>query len=312
MPLISVVIPSYNRSTTIPRAIRSVLNQTYRDFEILIVDDCSTDNTKDIMSEMFSAENKIRYLTHSMNRGAQAARNTGIKASKGDWIAFLDSDDVWVHQKLQWQVDCLRKHNFEKDLVIHGNALAIEELSGRKYEMKPAISGNTSYRCLLERCGPMFQAILCSKTSLEKISFLDENVPSFQEWDTSIRLAQHCEFIHLDKTLFVYNKHLGETISKNLLKDIEGYQYIIDKHEEQIRTCCGNHIFDAHLRRQLRACLEFGLWDLSEKYFDALDNRILRREKLKYLLCKTLKIRPSNVEWVKIKLTSFRRKLLLA
>jgi len=96
---VSVIIPTYNRAHLVGRAIRSVLNQTYQDFEIIVVDDCSTDNTEEIVKGF--NDHRIRYMRHDRNRGGSAARNTGIKASQGKYIAFLDSDDEWLLKKAE-------------------------------------------------------------------------------------------------------------------------------------------------------------------------------------------------------------------
>jgi len=90
-PTVSVIIPTYNRAHTIGRAIKSVLNQTYQDFEIIVVDDGSTDNTEEVVKSF--RDKRIRYIQHKKNKGAAAARNTGIKSAKGKYIAFQDSDD---------------------------------------------------------------------------------------------------------------------------------------------------------------------------------------------------------------------------
>ena len=96
---VSVLIPTYNRAYIISDALDSVLKQTYRDFEIIIVDDGSSDGTRDVV-EGFRSE-KIRYLRHALNRGCSAAYNTGISAAEGELVAFLDSDDIWKGDYLE-------------------------------------------------------------------------------------------------------------------------------------------------------------------------------------------------------------------
>ena len=103
LPKVSVVIPTHDRAHLVGRAIRSVLAQTFQDFEIIVVDDCSVDNTKEVVQSL--ADSRIRYLRHEINRGGSAARNTGIGAARGEWIAFLDSDDEWLPKKLEKQLE---------------------------------------------------------------------------------------------------------------------------------------------------------------------------------------------------------------
>ena len=102
MPTVSIIIPTYNREQLLGRAIKSVLAQTYQDFELIIVDDGSTDNTERLVKS-FNSE-KTRYIRHRKNKGPAAARNTGIRSAKGDYIAFQDSDDEWMPEKLEKQM----------------------------------------------------------------------------------------------------------------------------------------------------------------------------------------------------------------
>ena len=109
-PSVSVVIPTYNRARYVKKAIESVLAQTFTDYEIIVIDDGSTDNTKDLLQPFFS---KIIYIFQE-NKGVSAARNVGIIAAKGEWIAFLDSDDEWDRRKLKKQL----KFNLENKLDV--------------------------------------------------------------------------------------------------------------------------------------------------------------------------------------------------
>jgi glycosyltransferase involved in cell wall biosynthesis len=103
-PKVSVVIPTYNRATRVPRAIDSVLAQTVTDLEVIVVDDGSSDDTGKVLGEMFGE--RIRYYAQA-NQGASVARNRGVEEARGEWIAFLDSDDLWEREKLQWQFKAL-------------------------------------------------------------------------------------------------------------------------------------------------------------------------------------------------------------
>jgi glycosyltransferase involved in cell wall biosynthesis len=105
MPEVSVVIPTYNRAKVLSRAVKSVLNQGYRDFEIIVVDDGSTDNTEQVVGAF--DKQQVKYVRHEKNMGPAAARNTGIGHANGKYIAFQDSDDEWFPQKLGRQVEIL-------------------------------------------------------------------------------------------------------------------------------------------------------------------------------------------------------------
>lgn len=102
-PLVSVIIPVYNRAATIQRAVDSVLRQSYKELEIIIVDDCSSDDTVRVVNSY--QDKRIKLICLSRNSGANTARNTGIRAAKGEYIAFQDSDDEWLENKLELQMD---------------------------------------------------------------------------------------------------------------------------------------------------------------------------------------------------------------
>lgn len=255
---VSVIVPSFNRENTIERCLESVLNQTFMPFEIVVVDDCSTDRTIDIIKHLDTSLIKIIKL--EKNSGAQVARNVGIKAAKGDWIAFLDSDDEWLPFKLEKQIDILKLHNFDKNIVIHGDCYKMDISKGLKTKWALHFcNGASIYEELLSHPGPMFQALLVSKIALHQIGYLDEKVPSYQEWDTSISLSKICEFIHIRTPLFIYHFHDEETISKNPTRDINGYTYIIEKYKNDISP----QIYYQHIRTIIQKAYSYGAWDLA-------------------------------------------------
>ena len=116
-PLVSVVIPTYNRADLIPRAIASVSSQSYQNFEIIVVDDNSQDDTEKVVREIANQDSRISYHRHSSNLGGSAARNTGIKQATGKYIAFLDSDDIWLPQKLELQLKAIAK-NLDPERIV--------------------------------------------------------------------------------------------------------------------------------------------------------------------------------------------------
>ena len=101
--LVSIIMPSYNTAKYIEESIKSVLAQTYMNWELLIVDDCSTDNTDEIV-QPFLSDKRVKYLKNEKNSGAAISRNRALREAKGKWIAFLDSDDLWMPEKLEKQI----------------------------------------------------------------------------------------------------------------------------------------------------------------------------------------------------------------
>jgi len=243
-PVISVVVPAYNRSATIADCLRSVQNQTYRNWEAIVVDDGSKDGTATVVEQIAREDARVRLIQHEHNRGAQAARNTAIRAAKGDWIAFLDSDDHFLPHSLETR---LKVAAAERVSVVD-SASNIIELDGqvRPYRVSP-LCGQV-YQTLLRRDGPMFQGLLVKKQALQKINYLDEQIVAYQEWDTSIRLAKNYAFGFEPAPTFIYDCRNPDTISKNSVLNGEGYEQVFHKHFFAILRHAGPRALAQHYR----------------------------------------------------------------
>ena len=108
--LVSIIMPSWNTANFIAESIQSVINQTYTNWELLIVDDCSTDNTDEVVASF--KDKRIRYFKNKKNSGAALTRNKAMRKAQGEWIAFLDSDDLWMPEKLERQIDFMKKNGY--------------------------------------------------------------------------------------------------------------------------------------------------------------------------------------------------------
>jgi glycosyltransferase involved in cell wall biosynthesis len=244
MPVVSVVIPAYNREKVIYRAIASVLAQTYHDFEVIIIDDASTDGTSGIVAGLAEKDERISLMKHATNKGAQAARNTGINNARGEWIAFLDSDDIWVPESLELRVAVAEKENVA---VVHSDCIRVTD-DGQERLGLPSLSGSV-WRDLLAAQGPMFQGLLVRKSALEKISLLDEHIVAYQEWDTSIRLAKYYPFGFVNQPTFLYDCRGDDTISKNILRNATGYEQVVRKHRWDMLRLLGVKPLAQHYKR---------------------------------------------------------------
>lgn len=279
IPLISVVIPMYNRSKTIIDCLDSVCKQSYTNIEVLVVDDCSQDNSIQMVKDYF--DNRVRLIQLAYNSGAQVARNRGICEATGNWIAFHDSDDIWDLKKLEKQYEILKENNFNENLVIHSNCYCYNVSTGAQEIWKVPKTENDCFSLLLKRPAPLFPSILTSKKVLIKIELLDEQVPSYQEWDTSIRLSKECRFIHIDAPLFTYIFHEGDSISKNKIRDIEGYWYIVDKYKKEMIE---EGVYQGHITNLIFRSLDFYLFSFSRKFIDFKNKRGVRLLLLKALV----------------------------
>lgn len=244
---ISVIIPVRNRAGTIERCLNSVLAQTFSPVEVIVVDDGSTDNTVSVIRNL--ANSLVRLISLPISSGAQAARNAGIIAAAGDWIAFQDSDDEWLPNKLERQVEKLRHVGSSAQAVIHVDGWRVDKRGGGKSHMDISrVVGTDTFPLLLKSRSPMYQGLLVSKFALFDIGLLDEKVPAHQEWDTSLRLAEKCCFYHVAEPLFNYYCGSNDAISANLSQDLSGHLYIIEKYSKKIINDCGSDVHDRHIR----------------------------------------------------------------
>ena len=241
---VGIVIPAMNRATQLMTAIESVRSQSFEDWELLIVDDGSTDNTVALVKEVARAEPRLRLISHETTRGAQAARNTGIRATLAAWIAFLDSDDEWLPESLSTRLETARKTDAE---VVYSNCLS-KYSDGIRPECEVSDVSNKPYQNLLRTPGPMFQGMLVRREAILAIGLLDESIVSYQEWDTSIRLARHCSFAYVSRPLFIYNRMTEDSISSDLARDADGYLQIVKKHLMAIILRAGPTSAAAHFR----------------------------------------------------------------
>jgi len=227
--LVSVIIPTYNREDLVCEAIQSVLEQTYRNFEIIVVDDGSTDDTK---QALIPYKDRITYI-YQENQGGAAARNTGIKAAKGKYIAFLDSDDLWFPQKLERQVEILDNH--DDFALVYTNIVYIDN-AGRfnapGYSSRMFLSGYLFKETLLRKvaCGhpPTW---LIRKTCFEEIGGFDPEFRTSHDRDMIVRIAREYEIYGIKDPLTMVRRHDFERLrGSSFAEQIEHYWFkFLDK-----------------------------------------------------------------------------------
>lgn len=292
---ISVVIPAYNRAKTITYCLDSVCHQTIPPQEVIVVDDCSTDATVEVINNYSRLHPSVRCVVLERNSGAQAARNRGIVVARGEWIAFQDSDDEWALDKLEKQIAALAQTSFNPLTTVHTDAWRYDADSGKRNIWNlPSCEGSVHAR-LLRSPAPLFPTMLTSKAALEQIGLLDENVPSYHEWDTAIRLARICRFVHLHEPLFVYHFHAGETISKNKKLDVEGYQYVVDKHRYDILLLCGTEALNRHLEGNALKAIRWGFFAEAQQLLEKTVGSSVRIALLKWTAKGIISLRVYNI-----------------
>jgi glycosyltransferase involved in cell wall biosynthesis len=222
--LVSVVIPTYNYGKYVVETVENVLNQTYRNFEIIVVDDGSTDDTRERLK---AYADRIRYV-HQENQGCAAARNTGIQAASGEWIAFLDADDLWHPQKLEVQMAYLAKH---PDIVLLA-ANHLEDLSGGwpaidiDHEL-PAESISVEDIVTRSRFGP--SCVLTRKDCFAESGAFDSSLaPGAEDRDMWIRIASLFPAAILRAPLWWYRIH-GSSMSYHAENMIRSERQVLEK-----------------------------------------------------------------------------------
>lgn len=247
-PLVSVIIPTFNRAGTLARAMKSVLSQDYKNFELIIVDDGSTDNTSDILKN-FSDE-RIKIIVHDKNRGVGAARNTGIDAAAGEIVAFQDSDDEWLDGKLTKQIAELANSGNDCVLVyctkiVYGRD--INYLRGlRRAVCVPGpevteLAGDLR-KFLWEHHVISTQTMVVRTEALRQIGGFDTRLYNSEEWDLAIRLSELGKFAFIDEPL-VNNYIQADSISTLSRKAPYSQLIIINKMKRRHipRRMLGNH-----------------------------------------------------------------------
>ena len=203
-PVVSVIIPAYNRAATLPRAIASVRAQDFSDWELILVDDGSRDASAE--AALACGDPRVRVIRHAVNRGAPAARNTGIKEAAGRLIAFLDSDDEWLPGKLGPQVAALEAAPARLGALCTGFVLH-RVASGGRFERIPTANG-TWFATLLDGCTVSpGSTLLARRSCFETVGLFAEDLPRFEDWDWLLTLIEQYDFdclpiigalVHLD------------------------------------------------------------------------------------------------------------------
>ncbi len=224
-PLVSVIIPTYNGESTILRAINSVLNQTYSNLELIIVDDCSKDNTFEVVKNV--KDKRVKVLRHKKNRGGSAARNTGIKEAKGEYIAFLDDDDEWLNEKVEKQVEYLKS---KESSLYKGVVCSHMILSGKKWRtVIQTKEGDLREDIFLMRLSlAAGSCLMVSRYVFNDIGMFNESYLRHQDMEFVLRYLRKYKLGVMEEPLAKIYGHSGNVsgekmleVKKKFLKDFE-------------------------------------------------------------------------------------------
>lgn len=215
--LVSIIVPVYNAEKFINDTIQTVLNQTYKNWELLLVNDCSTDNSKKIIEEYEKKDKRIHLIELEQNSGAAIARNTGIENSKGRYIAFLDADDLWDKRKLEKQLKFIKENNYE--FTYTGYEFADE--NGNKNGKIVEVPNNINYKQALKNTTIFTSTVIFDTKKLDKELIKMPNVKRGQDTATWWKVLKTGVVAHgLQESLSIYRRS-NNTLSSNKLKALK-------------------------------------------------------------------------------------------
>lgn len=229
MSMVSVIIPTYNRAHLLGRAIKSGLDQTFQDFELIVVDDSSIDETEQLIKSF--QDKRIIYVRHEINLGSNPARNTGLRHANGEYIAFLDSDDEWLPEKLKKQLEIFRKGPEKLGLVSTG--YIYEQIPNEPF--LPQYRGNVLKQIIIANIVGSTSTPLIKKVCFKKAGIFDETMPASQDWDMWIRIAQYYDFDFVPEVLVRYHWQT-DSISKNIKRLKKAHRLIFKKYKYIIKA----------------------------------------------------------------------------
>ncbi|OYR44597.1 glycosyltransferase family 2 protein [Halorubrum sp. Ea8] len=268
-PLVSVVIPTYNRSEYLSDAVESVVEQTYDSIELFIVDDGSPEPVAETLTDCdLDRLDSVTFVRHNENRGANVARNNGIRASKGKYVAFLDDDDRWHETKISRQVEMFESSAPEVGVVYTGKRT--DSPSGTTVTA-PTAEGDVVEELLKGTNFGQFSSIMVAADAIDAAGLPDERFPAWQDREWFFRLAKHCHFKPVQETLTFRRGGAPGNITSNFeAKRDVAYPLFIDKHYAFAREhgLYLARMFLASMRRNLaRSAIRAGRYREARKYF---------------------------------------------
>jgi glycosyltransferase involved in cell wall biosynthesis len=227
---ISVIIPTYNRAHLLKKSIDSVLNQTYANLEVIVIDDNSSDNTDEVLNRY--NDERIRYIKNKVNRGASDARNQGIEIARGEYLTFLDSDDELFVDKLEKQVTKFSGLSNKYGLVYCGYCFVSSEKGEIEEHIFPELYGNVYSNLLTRNIFPIHAPVV-KRECFKKCGIFDTSLPACEDWDIWIRVARHYEFAFVPEILAKYYIH-GKQKSTEMESVVLAREKIVEKYRREL------------------------------------------------------------------------------
>jgi O-antigen biosynthesis protein len=240
-PAVSVILPTFNRAHVLPRAIDSVLSQSFEDFEILVVDDGSTDGTAELMARYVRWNPRVRYLVQPANGGVSAARNRAMMEARGRLFAFLDSDDEWLPEKLAAQVSFFDKAPLDVGLLYGG----VRNVGAIPWIFRPQARGWILPLLLEKNVIHATSNVMIRREVFETIGGFHERIPAIEDWDYWIRVAKAFAIDYIGEDQSYYHESPGELNRKSLVTraNLDSREWIYEMYGEDMRRARVAHRF---------------------------------------------------------------------
>ena len=223
--MISIVMPSYNTANYIEASIESVRHQTYENWELIIVDDCSTDDTDEVVRP-FLSDRRIRYLKNEQNSGAAISRNRALREAKGKWIAFLDSDDLWLPEKLEKQVTFMEQNGY------HFSYTNYEEIdmAGEKTGVRVTGPKKITKTGMFNYCWPGCLTVMYDAETVGLIQIAD--IKKNNDYAMWLKVCRKADCYLLDECLAQYRRGRAGSVSTHSVKTMVGWHYKLFREAE--------------------------------------------------------------------------------
>lgn len=224
--LVSVIMPSYNTAQYIKESIDSVINQSYKNWELIIVDDCSTDNTDEVVEGI--SDDRIRYIKNEKNSGAAISRNKALREAKGRWIAFLDSDDLWMPEKLEKQLTFMENNNYSFSYTCYEEI----DMKGNKTNVHITGPKKITKTGMFNYCWPGCLTVMYDARKIGLIQIKD--IKKNNDYAIWLKVCRKAQCFLLEECLAQYRKGRVGSISSHSIKTMVSWHYRLYRDAEEM------------------------------------------------------------------------------
>ena len=247
--LVSIIMPSYNTAPYIAKSIQSVIDQTYKDWELIIVDDCSKDNTDEVIKPYLN-DARIKYLENDRNSGAAVSRNYALREAKGKWIAFLDSDDLWMPEKLEKQIAFMEKNGYHFSYTNYSEM----DMKGNKTGVIVTGPKRITKTGMFNYCWPGCLTVMYDAEAVGLIQIAD--IKKNNDYAMWLKVCKRANCYLLDEELAMYRRGRVGSVSTHGIRTMIGWHYKlfhIDEGRGRVVSCLStarNMVFGLYKKRR--------------------------------------------------------------